>query len=82
VLAGHFEDPRMDAAKEGIDEIETDIGTLDILINNAGMQFRTQLEDFQADKWELLLTTNISSVFYVGQAADKTMIARGQGKII
>ena len=71
-----------DAAAQGIAAIEADIGPLDILINNAGMQFRTPLEHFPADKWELLLTTNISSVFYVGQAAAQGMIARGQGKII
>jgi gluconate 5-dehydrogenase len=80
--AAIFDVTSKDAAKEGIDAIEADIGPLDILINNAGMQFRTPLEDFPADKWELLLTTNISSVFYVGQAAAKPMIARGQGKII
>lgn len=80
--AAIFDVTSKDAAKAGIDAIEADIGPLDILINNAGMQFRTPLEDFPADKWELLLTTNISSVFYVGQAAAKPMIARGQGKII
>jgi gluconate 5-dehydrogenase len=80
--AAIFDVTSKDAAKQGIDAVEADIGPLDILINNAGMQFRTSLEDFPADKWELLLTTNISSVFYVGQAAAKAMIARGHGKII
>ncbi|KEC69807.1 UNVERIFIED_ORG: gluconate 5-dehydrogenase [Rhizobium esperanzae] len=80
--AAIFDVTSKDAANAGIDAIEADIGPLDILINNAGMQFRTPLEDFPADKWELLLTTNISSVFYVGQAAAKAMIARGHGKII
>ncbi|KQS88719.1 MULTISPECIES: SDR family oxidoreductase [unclassified Rhizobium] len=67
---------------DGVARIEAEIGAIDILINNAGMQFRTPLEDFPAEKWELLLTTNISSVFYVGQAVAKHMIARGEGKII
>ena len=80
--AAIFDVTSKDAAAQGIAAIEADIGPLDILINNAGMQFRTPLEDFPAEKWELLLTTNISSVFYVGQAAAKAMIARGQGKII
>jgi gluconate 5-dehydrogenase len=66
----------------GVAAIEADIGPIDILVNNAGMQFRTPLEDFPADKWELLLSTNISSVFYVGQAVARHMIARGRGKII
>lgn len=66
----------------GIDKIEAEIGPIDILINNAGMQHRSPLEDFPADKWQQLLTTNISSVFYVGQAVARHMIARGHGKII
>jgi gluconate 5-dehydrogenase len=65
-----------------IDAIEADIGPIDILINNAGMQFRAPLEDFPADKWDELLKTNISSVFYTGQAVARHMIKRGRGKII
>jgi gluconate 5-dehydrogenase len=66
----------------GIDDIEAHTGPIDILINNAGMQFRTPLEDFPTQKWEQLLATNISSVFYVGQAVARHMIPRGRGKII
>ncbi|CDZ73474.1 Gluconate 5-dehydrogenase [Neorhizobium galegae bv. orientalis] len=71
-----------DAVKRGIDAIEQDIGPIDILINNAGMQFRSPLEDFPADRWEQLMKTNVSSVFYVGQAVARHMISRGQGKIV
>ena len=70
------------AVKEGVAAIESTTGALDILVNNAGMQFRSPLEDFPAEKWEQLLATNISSVFYVGQAVARHMIARGKGKII
>nr|WP_105386601.1 SDR family oxidoreductase [Neorhizobium alkalisoli] len=71
-----------EAVKRGVDAIERDIGAIDILINNAGMQFRTPLEEFPADRWEQLLKTNVSSVFYVGQAVARHMIGRGRGKII
>ena len=54
----------------------------DVLVNNAGMQFRSPLEDFPAEKWEQLLSTNVSSAFYVGQAVARHMIPRGKGKII
>jgi gluconate 5-dehydrogenase len=67
---------------DDIDRIEKEIGPIGILINNAGMQFRTPLEDFPADKWEELLKTNISSVFYTSQAVARHMIRRGAGKII
>ncbi|THK38989.1 SDR family oxidoreductase [Ensifer sp. MPMI2T] len=70
------------AVTRGVDAIERDIGPIDILINNAGMQFRSPLEDFPVERWEQLLKTNVSSVFYVGQAVARHMIARGAGKII
>lgn len=65
-----------------IEAIETEIGPIDILINNAGMQFRSPLEDFPAEKFDLLFKTNVTSVFLVGQAVARHMIARGEGKII
>ncbi|OJF91315.1 SDR family oxidoreductase [Pararhizobium antarcticum] len=77
-----FDVTSRDSVVEGVARIEETLGPIDILVNNAGMQFRTPLEDFPADKWDLLLATNISSVFYVGQAVAKHMIARGRGKII
>lgn len=80
--AAIFDVTKQAESEAGIARIEAEVGPIDILINNAGMQFRTPLEDFPADKWELLLSTNISSVFYVGQAVAKRMIVRGKGKII
>lgn len=70
------------AVAAGVDRVEQGLGAIDILINNAGMQFRAPLEDFPADRWEQLLTTNVSSVFYTGQAVARHMITRGRGKII
>jgi gluconate 5-dehydrogenase len=70
------------AVRPAIDWIENEIGPIDILINNAGMQFRTPLEDFPEDAWHALMKTNVDSVFYVGQAVAKYMIPRGRGKII
>ena len=66
----------------GVESIETHIGPIDILINNAGMQHRAALEDFPADKWDELIRTNISSIFHVSQAVARRMIPRGRGKII
>jgi gluconate 5-dehydrogenase len=71
-----------DAVRAAVDGFEADHGQIDILINNAGMQHRTPLEDFPADAFERLLQTNVASVFHVGQACARHMIARGQGKII
>ena len=71
-----------EAVRAAIDNFEAEQGAIDILINNAGMQHRTPLEDFPADAFERLLQTNIASVFHVGQAVARHMIGRGEGKII
>ena len=68
--------------KQSIDKFQKENKPIDILINNAGMQFRTPLEDFPPEKFEQLLKTNVSSVFNVSQAVVKNMIKRGEGKII
>ena len=64
-----------------IEEIEKS-GPLDILFNNAGMQFRTALEDYPVEKFQELLRVNVESVFLVGQAVARHMIKRRRGKII
>ena len=69
-------------SKQSIDRFEKEIRSIDILINNAGMQFRSPLEDFPPEKFEQLLKTNVSSVFNVSQIVAKHMIKRGEGKII
>lgn len=70
------------AVRAKVDDFEKQTGAIDILVNNAGMQHRTPLEDFPADAFERLLQTNIASVFHVGQAVARHMIARGEGKIV
>ncbi|PJR89771.1 SDR family oxidoreductase [Brucella intermedia] len=82
VFASDFDVTNAADVRAAIEIIEEEIGALDILVNNAGMQYRAPLEDFPIEKWQQLLETNISSAFYVGQAAARHMIARGRGKII
>lgn len=71
-----------DGVRAAIDGFEAAGNRTDILVNNAGMQHRAPLEDFPADAFERLLQTNIASVFHVGQAVARHMIARGAGRII
>ena len=70
------------AALKAVDEFEASQGAIDICVNNAGMQHRTELENFPPDAFEKLLHTNITSVFNVGQAIARHMIKREAGKII
>lgn len=82
VFASAFDVTNAAEVRAAIEMIEEEIGALDIVVNNAGMQYRAPLEDFPIEKWQQLLETNISSAFYAGQAAARHMIARGRGKII
>lgn len=70
------------AVREAVDGFVSSDGPIDILINNAGMQRRTPLEEFDPTDFDRLMATNVTSVFNVGQAVARHMIGRGQGKII
>ncbi len=59
VAVSNFDVTDGEAVKAGVEAIERDLGPIDILINNAGMQFRSPLEDFPTERWEQLLKTNI-----------------------
>ncbi len=71
-----------EAVTVGIARVEAEAGPIDILVNNAGMQHRAPLAEFPLDAWRALCATNIDSVFLVGQAVGRRMVARGHGKII
>ena len=69
------------AVTSAVETLETE-GDLNILINNAGMQFRTPLEDYPEEMFDTLLRTNVTSAFLVGKAVARYMILRGGGKIV
>ncbi len=71
-----------EAAATAVAAIERDTGPIEILVNNAGMQHRTPLEDFAEADWSRLMHTNLFSAFHVGQAVARHMIPRGAGAII
>ena len=70
------------AVSAAVERIERDLGPIDILFNNAGIQRRAPLEDFPSESWDALLSANLSSVFYVSQAVARHMIPRRRGKIV
>ena len=70
------------AVKRAIDAIEAESGPLDILVNNTGIQIRNPLEQFETADWHRLISTNLTSVFYVSRACAQHMIPRQRGKII
>ncbi|NDL65850.1 gluconate 5-dehydrogenase [Acerihabitans arboris] len=65
-----------------IDDIESRIGPIDILINNAGIQRRYPFVEFPESEWDKVIDVNQKSVFLVSQQVAKRMMARRNGKII
>ena len=82
VHTSNFDVTQALTVQAAIEDIESSIGPIEILVNNAGMQLRAPLEDFAVEDWHRLMRTNVDSVFLVGQAVARKMIVRGHGKII
>ncbi|MBN9603849.1 MAG: 3-hydroxybutyrate dehydrogenase [Afipia felis] len=61
---------------------EKTFGSVDILINNAGIQFVSPVEEFPLDKWDAIIAINLSSAFHAIRAAVPGMKKRGWGRII
>ena len=73
---------KYDSVAAMIAEAEKQMGSVDILVNNAGIQFTSKIEEFPIDKWEAVLSTNLSGVFYGIRAALPGMRKRNFGRII
>jgi gluconate 5-dehydrogenase len=58
------------------------IGSIDVLVNNAGIQRRVSLENLSLETWNEVLTTNLTSAMLVSRAVAAAMIERKSGKII
>ena len=61
---------------------EKSLGAVDILVNNAGVQFVSPIEEFPPEKWEQIISIDLSSAFYGIRAAVPGMKKRGWGRII
>ncbi|GIV28340.1 MAG: 3-hydroxybutyrate dehydrogenase [Bacteroidia bacterium] len=57
-------------------------GKVDVLINNAGIQYVSPVEDFPDEKWNAIISINLSSAFYLTKAVWKKMKEQRFGRII
>ena len=71
-----------DASEAAVARIEADVGPIEILVNNAGLQRRGAFHEFLPADWQAVMRTNVDSMFFVGQAVAKRMVPRGRGRII
>jgi 3-hydroxybutyrate dehydrogenase len=63
-------------------DAEKAFGSVDVLINNAGIQFVSPVDEFPDDKWDQILAINLSSAFHSIKAAVPIMKKAGWGRII
>nr|ELQ7900004.1 gluconate 5-dehydrogenase [Klebsiella oxytoca] len=68
--------------EQAIARIEAEVGAIDILINNAGIQRRFPFTEFPEEEWDNVIEVNQKGVFLVSQQVAKYMIGRRAGKII
>ena len=68
-----------DSIKSAVAHAETEMGTLDILINNSGVATTQKLVDVNPEDYDYVFDTNTKGAFFVAQEVGKRMLARAKG---
>jgi gluconate 5-dehydrogenase len=82
VHAKGFDVTDREAMLAAIESIEAELGPIEILVSNAGIQRRAPFVEFDAETYRQVMATNLDHMFFAGQAVARHMIPRGRGKII
>jgi NAD(P)-dependent dehydrogenase (short-subunit alcohol dehydrogenase family) len=69
----------LDSIKAAVAHAETEVGTLDILINNSGVSTTQKLLDVTPDDFDFVMDTNVRGGFFVAQEVGRRMVQRARG---
>lgn len=70
------------AAPEIVDTCHQRFGSVDILVNSAGISLLADVADFDREPWDKMLSVNLTAAFELAHHAAKIMRQQGSGKII
>lgn len=73
---------KIEDCQELFNQIRKQFGSLDVLVNNAGVAYIGLLQDMSPEDWNRVIQTNLTSVFNCCKLAIPGMVSRKQGKII
>ena len=65
-----------------VDAAETALGSIDVLINNAGIAHKDAFLEIDVAEWDRIVRVNLRGMFLVAQAVARRMVARGSGVIV
>lgn len=68
-----------DSIKSAVAHAETEVGSIDILVNNSGVSTTQRLQDVSPEDYDFMFDTNTKGAFFVAQEVGKRMLARAQG---
>ena len=71
-----------ETVRRGVDAILEHFGRVDILLNNAGTNYRVPVLEYPEDEWDRVIDTNLKGYYLVAQAVVPQMIEHGYGKVI
>ena len=68
-----------DSIKSAVAHAETEVGSIDILVNNSGVSTTQRLQDVSTQDFDFVFDTNVKGAFFVAQEVGKRMLARAKG---
>nr|MBP6494239.1 SDR family oxidoreductase [Rhodoferax sp.] len=68
-----------DSIKSAVAHAETEVGSIDILVNNSGVSTTQRIQDVSEEDFDFMFNTNVKGAFFVAQEVGKRMLARARG---